>query len=97
MSSFMYLLLFIIVVVIILIVLFIKLYRKDNHAALYSEAVVHENEGHYDIALHQYEDALSVIRKKKPNDELDQKITQRIKILRATIDYEKNFQKVRAS
>jgi hypothetical protein len=93
----MYLSLSIGIVVILLIVLFIKLYRKDNHAALYSEAVVHENEGHYEIALHQYENTLNVIRKKKANDELDQKITQRIKILRATIDYEKNFQKVSAS
>jgi intein/homing endonuclease len=92
MSSSIYLLLFITAVILSFVIVFITRYKKNVHTILYSEGVCNENDGRYDLALHKYEDALNEIRKQKINDELGEKITERIKILRATIDYEKNFQ-----
>ncbi len=80
----------------ILIFLFI-LYKKNSHTELYSEGVRNENDGLYNQALHNYEDALSEIRKLNTHDKFGEKIAQRIKILRTTMDYEKNFQHSRGS
>ncbi|MDR3714484.1 MAG: hypothetical protein P4L51_16855 [Puia sp.] len=91
MSSSSYLLLFISLAIPCALGL-ILLLNKKNHTELYSEGVRNENDGHYDLALHNYEDALSEIRKHNLHDRFSEKITQRIKILRTTIDYEKNFQ-----
>jgi hypothetical protein len=91
MSSFLYLLLFILPAIsVVLLVLF--LFNKKNHTELYSEGVRNENDGRYNLALHNYEDALSEVRKHNINNKFGEKIAQRIKILRTTIDYEKNFQ-----
>ena len=91
MSSALYLLLFILPVVagVLLVLFFIQ---KKSHTELYSEGVRNENDGRYNLALHNYEDALSEVRKHNMNNKFSEKIAQRIKILRTTIDYEKNFQ-----
>jgi len=68
------------------------LFKKNHPAELYSEGVRNENEGRYNLALHNYEDALSEIRKLKVDNKFGEKIAERMKILRSTIDYEKNFQ-----
>ena len=74
----------------VLLVLFFL--NKKSHTELYSEGVRNENAGDYNLALHNYEDALSEVRKHNMNDKFSEKIAQRMKILRTTIDYEKNFQ-----
>jgi hypothetical protein len=53
--------------------------------------VRNENDGHYTIALQNYEDALHEIRKLRLDNKFGEKIADRIKILQTTIDYEKNF------
>jgi hypothetical protein len=50
-----------------------------------------ENEGCYNLVLRNYEEALIEVRKLKMGKKFGEKIAQRIKILRITIDYEKNF------
>lgn len=92
MSSPLYLLLFILPVILGLIVVLFIFHKKNRPTDLYSEGVRNENDGRYNLALHNYEDALSEIRKLNINNKFGEKISQRIKILRTTIDYEKNFQ-----
>ena len=92
MTSSIYLLIFIIPVICGLFVFLFIAYKKNGHTELYSEGLRNENDGQYTLALHNYEDALSEIRKLNTNDKFGEKIAQRIKILRTTIDYEKNFQ-----
>jgi hypothetical protein len=95
MSSSSYLLILIVPVVSAIVVFLFIAYKRNGHTELYSEGLRNENDGHYSLALHNYEDALSEIRKLNTNDKFGEKIAQRIKILRTTIDYEKNFQKGR--
>ena len=88
-----YLLLFIasIITGIIIIIVFIRIYKRRSHTELYSEGVRNENNGYYEQALQNYEDALSENRKLKLGGKFGKRISQKIKILRTTIDYEKNF------
>lgn len=91
MSSSKYLILFVGIVIIALAIVLVVLFSKNSHTELYSEGLRNENDGHYNMALQNYEDALREIRKLKLDNKFGEKITQRIKILRTTIDYEKNF------
>ena len=92
MPSALYILLFITSVITGVVVLFIIFFSKKNsHTELYSEGLHNENDGHYDLALHNYENALSEIKKIKLDKKFYDKISQKIKILQTTIDYEKNF------
>jgi hypothetical protein len=91
MSSSQYLLLFISPVIFVLAIVLIVIFRKNGHTELYSEGLRNENDGRYYLALQNYEEALSEIRKLKLDNKFGDKITQRIKILRTTIDYEENF------
>ncbi len=68
-----------------------KHYKKNNRTELYSEGIRNENNGLYEKALHNYEDALTEVHKLKVDKKLGERIEQKIKILRTTIDYEKNF------
>ena len=67
-------------------------YKQNAHTELYSEGVRNENEGNYALALHNYEDALSEIRKLRLSKKFGQKIVERIKVLRTIIKYEQIFQ-----
>ncbi|MHA4810810.1 hypothetical protein ACX0G9_22070 [Flavitalea flava] len=78
-------------VLLTLVILLFFFYKRNGHTELYSEGVRNENEGRYGQALHNYEDALNEIRKLNRNDKFGKKIAERIKILRTTIDYERNF------
>src|SRR5580693_9236907 len=91
MSSSQYLLLFVIMIVLALVVAVVVLFSRNSHTDLYSEGLRNENDGQYNKALQNYEEALNEIRKLKLDNKFGEKITQRIKILRTTIDYEKNF------
>lgn len=93
MSPLLYLLLFIIPLLSGILIILYVVYKKNSHTELYSEGLRNENNGCYTSALHNYEDALSEIRKLKLNNKFGVKIAQRIKILRTTIDYERNFQR----
>lgn len=89
-SSF-YLPLLVILVIPGLLILITILQKKNSRTKLYIEGVRNENEGHYNLALHNYEDALSEIRRLNVKNHLRRKIDERVKILRTIIEYEKNF------
>jgi outer membrane protein assembly factor BamD (BamD/ComL family) len=80
-----------ILIILISIVVFIAFYKRNGHTELYSQGVRNENDGNYTLALRNYEDALKEAHKLKLGKKFGAKITQRIKLLRTTIDYEKNF------
>ena len=67
-------------------------HRRSSYSQLYGEGIRNENKGHYNLAIQNYEEALKEIKGPRINNKLGSKISQRLKILRATIDYEKNFQ-----
>jgi hypothetical protein len=92
MSSSISLGLFIALVVVAVAVLLFAQYKKNSHTELYKEGVRHENEGEYKKALQNFEDALSEIRKLNTDNKFGNKISDRIKILRTIIEYEKSFQ-----
>ena len=75
----------------IILVIVILYRRKNSHTELYSEGLHNENNGDYDLALHNYEEALNEMKKAKPDNRFYNKITQKIKILRTLVEYEKNF------
>jgi hypothetical protein len=58
----------------------------------YYEGLRNENNGSYRLALRNYENALGEIRKLRRDSKFGRKIADRIRILRTTIEYEKNFQ-----
>jgi len=66
--------------------------RKKSRSELYNKGVHNENDGHYNLALHNYADALSEMRRLNIKNNLSRKIAERVKVLRSTIEYEKNFQ-----
>ncbi|MDP4149534.1 MAG: hypothetical protein Q8927_13140 [Bacteroidota bacterium] len=89
-------LLFLLVPALIGLVVFLYIfYKKSGHTELYCEGVRNENDGEYHLALGNYEDALSEIRKLNINDKFGEKIAERIKILRTTMEYERNFRTIK--
>lgn len=91
MSYSFYLFLFIGSVILGLIIIFVVLRTQNGRTGLYCEGIRNENDGRYNLAIHNYEDALNETRKPWMKKNLIKKITGRIKILRTTIEYEKNF------
>ena len=88
-----YLALFILPILIGLFAIVYLFHKRNTHTELYSRALHHENNGSYELALHNYEDALSEVRKLRLNDKFGHKIAAKIRVLRTTIEYENNFQK----
>ena len=86
-----FLLVFSFLIIIISVIIFITFKKRNDHTELYSRGVRNENDGNYNLALRNYEDALKEVRKLKLEKKFGTKIAQRIKILRTTIDYENNF------
>jgi hypothetical protein len=94
MSPLFYLILFIFVIIICVAIAFRFLAsRKTPQDKLYMEGIHNENEGNYGLALLNYEDALKEIQKHKPDKKFYKKITEKIKVLKTMVDYEKNFQR----
>jgi hypothetical protein len=92
MSSSFYFFLFVALIILGLFIIFIIQHRKKSRAGLYCEGIRNENDGRYNLAIHNYEEALDEIRSPRMKRSLIKKITGRIKILRTMIEYEKNFQ-----
>jgi hypothetical protein len=92
MSYSVFLFVMITLIILSLILILFANYKKNSHTELYKEGVRNENDGRYTIALQNYQDALSEVKKIRLDNKFGKKIAQRIKILKTIIDYEKNFQ-----
>ena len=66
--------------------------RKSVPVDLYIEALRDENAGNYEAAVVTYKNALAEFRKKKLSDNnLEERIMDKLKILHNMINYEQNF------
>jgi hypothetical protein len=67
--------------------LFLK--KKNLPVDLFVEGLKYENDGHYDEALINYENALTEVKKSKLHNNLENKIIQKLKVLHTIIEYKK--------
>ena len=73
--------------------LFLK--KKDLPVELFVEGLKYENDGHFDEAIINYENALSEVKKNRFHGDLKNKIIQKLKVLHTIIEYKKNIQFIR--
>ena len=67
--------------------------RRKIPAVLFHEALRNENSGAYELALLNYEQALSEMKKRRmQGTSLKIRITEKLKILHTVIAWNKNFQ-----
>jgi len=69
--------------------LFLK--KKNLPVELFVEGLRYENNGHFDEAIINYENALSEVKKNRFQEDLENKIIQKLKVLHTIIEYQKNF------
>lgn len=77
------------------IISFFFLKNKDLPVELFVEGLKYENDGHFDEAIINYENALSEVKKSSVHRELRDRIIQKLKVLHLTIEYKNNFQLTR--
>ena len=70
--------------------LFLK--KKNLPVELFSEALKYENDGHFDEAIINYENALSEVKKNRFHRDLEYRIIQKLKVLHTISEYNKNIQ-----
>jgi len=70
----------------------IFLRKKNLPVELFSEGLKYENDGHFDEAIINYENALSEIKKNRFHRDLESKIIQKLKVLYTISEYQKNIQ-----
>ena len=70
--------------------LFLK--KKNLPVELFSEGLKYENDGHFDEAIINYENALSEVKKNRFHRDLKNKIIQKLKVLYTISEYQKNVQ-----
>jgi len=66
--------------------------KKDLPVELFVEGLKYENNGHFDEAIINYENALSEVQKNRFHRDLKSKIIQKLKVLHTISEYKKNFQ-----
>jgi hypothetical protein len=70
----------------------IFLRKKNLPAELFTEGLKYENDGHFDEAIINYENALSEIKKNRSHRDLENRIIQKLKVLYTISEYQKNVQ-----
>ena len=70
--------------------LFLK--KKNLPVELFVEGLKYENDGHFDEAIINYENALSEVKKNKFHRDLENRIIQKLKVLYTISEYKKNIQ-----
>ena len=73
--------------------LFLK--KKDLPVELFVEGLRYENDGQYDEAIRNYENALNEVMKNRFQNDLENKIIQKLKVLHTVSEYKKNIQFIR--
>jgi len=92
MTLFQYLPFIMIALLITSIISFLFLKKKNLPVELFTEGLKYENDGHFDEAIINYENALSEIKKNRFHRDLKSKIIQKLKVLYTIIEYKKNIQ-----
>jgi len=92
MTLFQYLPFIMIALLITSVISSIFLRKKNLPVELFSEGLKYENDGHFDEAIINYENALSEIKKNRFHRDLESKIIQKLKVLYTISEYQKNIQ-----
>ena len=92
MTIFQYLPFIMIALLITSVISSIFLRKKNLPVELFTEGLKYENDGLFDEAIINYENALSEVRKNRFHRELKSKIIQKLKILYTISEYQKNIQ-----
>ena len=66
--------------------------KKNLPVELFTEGLKYENDGLFDEAIVNYENALNEVRKNRFHSDLENKIIQKLKVLYTIIEYKKNIQ-----
>lgn len=69
--------------------LFLK--KKGLPVELFVEGLRYENDGHFDEAIMNYENALNEVKKNRFHRDLENKIIQKLKVLYTVSEYKKNI------
>lgn len=71
-----------------------SLFRKKKNLPieLFVEGLKYENDGHFDEAIINYENALAEVKKNRFHNTLKNRIIQKLKVLQTIIEYQKSLQ-----
>ena len=69
--------------------------KKDLPVELFVEGLKYENDGHFNEAIINYENALGEVKKGRIHRDLKNRIIQKLKVLYTIIEYKKNIQFIR--
>ena len=92
MTIFQYLPFIMIALLITSVISSIFLRKKNLPVELFNEGLKYENDGHFDEAIVNYENALNEVRKNRFHSDLENKIIQKLKVLYTISEYQKNIQ-----
>lgn len=70
--------------------LFLK--KKNLPVELFVEGLKYENNGHFNEAIINYENALAEVKKNRFRNHLKNRIIQKLKVLQTIIEYQKSLQ-----
>ena len=83
-------------IMIVLLIVFITsslfLKKKNLPVELFFEGLKYENDGHFEEAIVNYKNALDVVKKNRFHNALENKLTEKLKVLHTIIEYKKSFQ-----
>ena len=65
--------------------------KKNLPGELFAEGLKYENNGHFDEAIINYENALAEVEKNRFHNTLKNRIIQKIKVLQTIIEYQKSL------
>ena len=91
MILFQYLPFFMIALLIASIISSLFLKKKNLPVELFIEGLKYENDGHFDEAIMNYKNALLEAKKNRFQEDLENKIIQKLKVLNTIIEYQRNF------
>jgi len=77
-----------ITILILFIIISIFLRKKNLPVTLFVEGLKDENNGHFEEAVVNYENALNEVKKSKFHKGLEDKIIQKLKVLHTIIEYQ---------
>ena len=95
MTLFQYLPFIMIALLIVSIISSLFLKKKDLPVEFFVEGLRYENDGHFDEAIINYENALSEVKKNRFHRALESRIIQKLKVLHTINEYRKNIQYIR--
>ncbi len=91
MTTYYYIFSIMLLTIIFLLIRSYILRRKNTPIQLYNEALKNENSGYFEEAVITYETALNEINKNRFHGTLKNKIIDKIKVLRTTLEYNNNL------